>query len=142
MSTIQKLAIAYALMFGFVAIMGYIPPFVDEQGLLFGLFSLDLHDNLLHAFSGVWALTAAWLSHRQAVFYFKMFGTVYFLDGVMGIVLGNAFLDFGIFHNGIASYDLLTKFFMNIPHIAIGGIAMYIGFKLATRYGQSIQKNP
>ncbi|MBI2048515.1 MAG: DUF4383 domain-containing protein [Parcubacteria group bacterium] len=130
---IQKLGLAYGCMFLFVAVMGYIPPFVDERGLLFGLFALDLYDNSLHAFSGVWALVAALISTRQAIVYFKVFGTAYFLDGIMGLFLGNAFLDFGIFQYGIPDNTFVQNFFLNIPHILIGGFAVFVGFHLSKR---------
>ena len=71
MSLIQKLAIAYALMFFAVVAIGYVPAFNDADGNLFGLFSLQWYDDLLHAFSGVWALAAAFISHRQAVLLFQ-----------------------------------------------------------------------
>ncbi len=133
MSIIQKIAVFYGVMFLFVAGMGYIPPFVDEQGLLFGLFALDIYDNCLHAFSGIWALWAAWHSREQSVLYFKLFGTVYFLDGLMGLFVGNAFLDFGIFLYGVADYSLIVKFLLNVPHIIIGGAASLTGFILSKR---------
>ena len=120
-------------MFFFIAVMGYIPPFVDENGYLFGLFSLDTYDNSLHAFSGTWALIVALISTRQATLYFKIFGSVYFLDGIMGLFFGNAFLDFGIFLYGIPDYSLLVKFLMNIPHIMIGGFAAFVGFYLSKK---------
>ena len=119
-------------MFFFVAVMGYIPAFLDEHGNLFGLFALDLYDNSLHAFSGTWALIAGLLSNRQATLYFKIFGTAYFLDGVMGLFFGNAFLDFGIFLYGIPDYSFIVRFLMNIPHIMIGGIAVIAGFYFST----------
>ena len=53
MSLIQKLAIVYALMFFAVVAIGYVPAFNDADGNLFGLFSLQWYDDLLHAFSGV-----------------------------------------------------------------------------------------
>lgn len=133
MSIARILAFAYAALFFFVAIMGYIPPFVDENGYLFGLFALDSYDNSLHAFSGLWALVAALVSTRQAVIYLKLFGTVYFLDGIVGLFLGNAFLDFGLFQHGIADNTFVLNFFLNIPHILIGGFAMLAGFYLSRR---------
>lgn len=133
MNALRILGFLYAAMFFFVAGMGYIPSFVDEQGLLFGLFALDTYDNSLHAFSGIWALVAALISSRQTTLYFRIFGTAYFLDGVMGLFLGNAFLDFGIFQYGIAHNTLITNFFLNIPHIIIGGIAVTAGFYLSKK---------
>lgn len=131
MSLIRSIGFVYAAGFFFVAVMGYIPPFVDEQGLLFGLFALDTYDNSLHALSGLWALVAALISKKHVVFYLKLFGTVYLLDGVMGLVLGNAFLDFGIFKYGIADNTFMQNFFLNIPHILIGGFAAFSGFILS-----------
>lgn len=133
MSPIRFLAFLYAAMFFFVAVMGYIPPFVDDQGYLFGLFALDAYDNSLHAFSGAWALIAALISTRQATLYFKIFGTVYFLDGVMGLFLGNAFLDFGIFLYGVADNSFIVNFLLNVPHILIGGFAAFAGFYLSKK---------
>jgi hypothetical protein len=133
MSLLRLLGFGYAAMFFFVAVMGYIPPFVDEQGYLFGLFALDSYDNLLHAFSGLWALIAATMSTRQISLYFKIFGTAYFLDGVIGLFLGNAFLDFGIFQYGIVDNSFVVNFLLNIPHITIGGIAVIAGFFLSKK---------
>ncbi len=133
MSLSQRLCLAYAALFFFVAVMGYIPPFVDEKGLLFSLFALDLYDNLLHAFSGLWALVAALISERQALTYLKLFGIIYGFDGVVGLFVGNAFLDFGIFVQGIADNTFIENFWLNIPHILIGGIAAAAGFMLEKR---------
>ena len=116
MSLIQKLGIAYAVMFFLVVAIGYVPAFNDENGYLFGLFSLQWYDDLLHGFSGVWALAAAMVSHRASVIYFRLFGTVYFFDGVLGLVTGSGCLDGGIFIDGFRSLndiELPVRFFAN-----------------------------
>ena len=141
MSLIQKLAIAYAVLFFAVVAIGYIPAFNDADGNLFGLFSLQWYDDLLHAFSGVWALAAAFISHRQAVFYFKLFGSVYLFDGVLGLITGSGCLDAGIFINGFRSFDDIefpTRFFANAPHLAIGGFAVFVGFWLSKRVSEKL----
>lgn len=132
-SLIQKFGFVYAVMFFFVAAMDFIPGLRDSQGYLFGLFDLDTYDNSLHLFSGLWAGIAALVSTRQSILYFKIFGTLYFLDGIMGFFLGNAFLDFGIFLYGIPDYSLFVRIFANLPHIAIGGIAILVGFYLSRK---------
>lgn len=136
MTLIQKLALAYAVLFFAVVAIGYVPAFNDANGYLFGLFSLQWYDDLLHGFSGVWAAVAAFISHRQSVFYFKLFGSVYLFDGLLGLVTGSGCLDGGIFINGFRSFNDIefpARFFANLPHIVIGGIAVYIGFRLARR---------
>ena len=136
MTLIQKLAVAYAFLFFAVVASGYIPAFNDANGNLFGLFSLQWYDDLLHAFSGAWALAAAFVSHRLAVFYFKLFGSVYLFDGVLGLITGSGCLDAGIFINGFRSLNDIefpARFFANLPHIVIGGFAVYVGFWLSKR---------
>lgn len=133
MTIIQKLAIAYFVMFMGVVALDFIPGLKDADGYLFGLFALDFYDHSLHFFSGVWALVAGVMSRAQAVRYFKIFGTVYFLDGVVGCIFGNAYLDLGIFQYGVTDWSPVVKILASLPHIAIGGIAVVIGFYLARR---------
>lgn len=142
MTLIQKLAIAYAIMFFAVVGIGYVPAFNDANGYLFGLFSLQWYDDLLHAFSGVWAAVAAWMSDRASVLYFKLFGSVYLFDGLLGLVTGSGCLDGGIFIDGFRSLsdvEFPTRFFANLPHLLIGGIAVYIGFLLAKRVAGALR---
>lgn len=136
MTPIQKLAIAYAALFFLVVGVGYVPAFNDADGNLFGLFSLQWYDDLLHAFSGVWALAAGIISHAASVFYFRLFGSIYLFDGVLGLVTGSGCLDGGIFMDGFRSLDdveMPVRFFANLPHLVIGGTAVLIGFWLAGR---------
>jgi hypothetical protein len=142
MDLIRKLAWLYAAMFLAIAALSYIPGLQDSEGLLFGLFSLQLHDDLLHAGSAVWAALAAMRSSWASRFYFRLFGLVYFFDGVVGLLFGEAYLDLGIFLHGPQAYSWAHKIGANIPHILIGGIAILIGFALSrtypqTRYAQS-----
>jgi len=120
-------------MFMGVVALDFIPGLKDADGYLFGLFALDLYDHSLHVFSGIWALTAGIISRAQSVRYFQWFGLVYFFDGVVGCLLGNAYLDFGIFLYGPTDWSFLVKFLASAPHIAIGGIALFFGFYLAKR---------
>lgn len=133
MTIIQKLAVAYFVMFMAVVALDFIPGLKDDGGYLFGLFSLDLYDHSLHVFSGIWALVAGLVSRKQAVRYFQWFGTIYFMDGVVGSLLGNAYLDFGIFLYGPTDWSPIVKILASLPHIAIGGTAMFIGFYLAKK---------
>lgn len=139
MSLIQKLAIAYAVMFLGVVAIGYIPGFTDENGYLFGLFSLQWWDDALHGFSGLWALAAGILSHRAALLYFRLFGPVYFFDGVLGLITGQGCLDAGIFIYGVDAIigihdiEAPARFFANLPHLLIGGTAIFIGYVLGRR---------
>ena len=133
MSTIRKLAAAYSVLFFLVVAVGYIPGLKDAQGRLCGLFMIEWWDDALHIVSGIWAGVAAWRSYKAALLYFQTFGILYFLDGVVGFFFGQGYLDLGILRFGPAQYDLATKIGANIPHLVIGGFAIFVGFVLSNR---------
>jgi hypothetical protein len=137
--TIQNLAWLYAAMFIVLGSLRHIPWINDANGVTLGIFSLQWYDDVLHYASGIWAGIAAWRSFKDSVFYFKLFGIIYGLDGVMGFFLGQGYLDAGIFIHGYTPLDWGFKFFANIPHIAIGGIAVFIGFVLSKRLTENVQ---
>jgi len=134
MNPLRWIAVGYAVLFAGVTSLNYIPGLTDAQGLTFGLFALDTFDDLLHAASGVWAALAAWRSTRATVIFFRVFGTLYCLDGLLGLATGSGYLDLGIVVNGVLHLPLVTRILMNLPHIAIGGFAAFTGFVLARRW--------
>ena len=136
MHPVQLFAWVYAAMFLGIVLIGYVPGFKNDQGQLFGLFSLELKDDALHLASAIWAAVAAYMSVRASTLYFRLFGPVYMFDGIVGLLFGNAYLDGAIFVNGPAALDWGTKFFANLPHIVIGGTAAYIGYVVARRYAR------
>jgi hypothetical protein len=133
MTKLQKLAAGYALLFFLVVAVGWVPAFKDASGALFGLFHLELKDDLLHGFSAVWAGFAAWRSWSASRFYFRTFGPIYFFDGVLGLLTGSGFLDLGIFQHGMLDLPFITRFFANLPHLIIGGLAIAIGAYFVSR---------
>ena len=138
MKTVRAFAWAYALLFVGVTALGYIPAFLDDQGNLFGLFKLQWWDDALHLGSGLWAAIAAWTSYSASRTYFRIFGPLYFLDGVLGLLTGMGYLDLGIFLHGPMTMPLETKIAMNVPHIMIGGVAILVGYVLAKRHSETL----
>ena len=134
----QKLAWFYAAMFIVLGSLRYIPWINDANGVTLGIFSLQWYDDLLHYSSGIWAAIAAARSFKDSAFYFKLFGIIYGLDGVMGFFTGQGYLDAGIFIYGYTPYSLAHRFAANIPHIMIGGIAVVIGFVFSKRFSQNV----
>jgi hypothetical protein len=133
MDRVRLFGWVYFALFVAVVAIGYVPAFEDEQGNLFGLFRLDLYDDALHLASGIWAGIAAWLSSGAARAYFRLFGPLYFLDGLMGLFVGSGYLDGGIFLYGPLDLPLTTRIFANLPHLVIGGFAAWVGYLLARR---------
>lgn len=126
--SVRTCAWVYCVLFVAVTAAGYVPAFLDSEGALFGLFSLQLHDDALHLGSALWAAIAAWRSAGAARMYFRIFGPVYFLDGVLGLLTGSGYLDAGIVLRGPIDLPLMTRIFANLPHITIGGAAVVLGY--------------
>jgi hypothetical protein len=127
---IRLLAAAYAVLFAVVTSLNYVPGLTDEFGRTFGLFALDIYDDALHGGSCLWAATAAAWSRRASGIFFRWFGTLYCLDGLLGLATGSGYLDLGICINGVLDIPFGTKILLNLPHIAIGGFAAFAGFVL------------
>lgn len=133
MSSIRIAAWVYSALFLSVVVVGYIPFLNDEQGNLLGLFSLQWYDDALHLGSAIWAAYAGWRSDDASRLYFRLFGPVYFLDGVAGLLTGTGYLDLGLLTRGPVALPLATRIAANTPHLTIGGVAALIGWALPGR---------
>ena len=128
MSFERKLCFVYAMILLGAAAINYIPGLTDEEGLAFGVFALDPFDDALHLASATWALLAGLISRRSAQIFLLLFGAAYLGDGLFGILTGWGYLDFGIFTNESLGFSLsLLRIAANLPHIALGGIALAAG---------------
>ncbi|MBC2773533.1 hypothetical protein H6M51_11710 [Rhizobium sp. AQ_MP] len=124
MTTVRKIAFAYAAILFVVAGLNYIPGLTDAEGRAFGIFALDIYDDLLHLASALWAGTAAFLSTRAARSFLLYFGILYLADGLLGLATGSGYLDLGIINYGIQDLPFGFKILANMPHISLGGIAV------------------
>ena len=136
MSNLRKVAILYALTLSAVAIIGHIPGTVDAQGRIFGIFRLTIYNDILHLSSAIWAAVAAWLSHRASKTFLQYFGSLYLLDGLMGLILGSGYLDLGIVNYGIQNLPIMFKILANTPHIFLGGCALLAAQFLDEKHAQ------
>jgi hypothetical protein len=125
----------YAGVLLLAAALNYIPGLTDASGRVFGIFALDIYDDLLHLASAAWAAVSAYWSRQASKTFLKVFGTLYCLDGLLGLITGSGYLDLGIVIYGVQSLPLGFKILANLPHIALGGLAAFCGFVLAGRTG-------
>lgn len=131
MTLIQKFAVGYSVILLGAAALNYVPGITDAEGLAFGIFALDLFDDMLHLVSAIWALSAAFLGARASKIFLVIFGALYLGDGVFGFFTGYGYLDFGIFTNPSEGLSFtLFRVLANLPHIALGGVALVAGLKL------------
>lgn len=127
MTLIRYIAFGYFISLAIAASLNYlpIPGIIDDQGRAFGVFALDLFDDALHVASAIWALLAALISHKASKVFLLWFGAAYLTDGLLGLVTGSGYLDFGIFVYGFYEYpSFLIKLAANIPHLFLGGFAV------------------
>ncbi len=127
MTVVRWIAIGYFVALMIAASLNYIPGLTDEEGRAFGIFALDIFDDLLHVVSALWALIAALISSRAARLFLLYFGFLYLADGVMGLITGSGYLDLGIINYGWVDLPFTFKILANLPHLGLGGIALISG---------------
>jgi hypothetical protein len=135
MSVIRLVAAGYSAALSVAALLNYIPGLIDAEGRVFGVFALDIYDDALHLASALWAAVAAALSTRAATWFLRIFGALYLADGLMGLAIGSGYIDLGILIWGVQDLPLGFKILANLPHIVLGGFAVFAGFFLAPRHG-------
>jgi hypothetical protein len=131
--SVQKLAMYFGILFLVVFIITNIPAFNDAEGHNFGLFKIDPSDNIVHLLTAIIGIIAAWYSAKFSRWFFIIFGVLYELDAIVGLLFSRGFLDMSIFTNGAALPNFgLTNIALNAPHIVIASIMIWIG--LSSRF--------
>ena len=131
MTALRIIALGYFGALMIAASLNYIPGLTDADGRAFGIFALDIFDDALHVASALWALTAAMISHRAARIFLLLFGAAYLGDGVFGFFTGYGYLDLGIFQYPSEGLSFtVVRVLANLPHIALGGYALWAGLRL------------
>ena len=111
----QKAAKWFGIVFILIGVLGFIPG-VTTGGELLGIFHVDAVHNVVHLLSGVVALFCAG-SHSVAKGYFKIFGVVYGLVTIIGLLGSGSIL-------GLFTVDGAD----NVLHLIIAVSALALGF--------------
>jgi hypothetical protein len=93
MTTVQRVAQILGIVFILVAIVGFFSPggrSMDMNGMMLGMFPINLLHNCVHLLLGVWGVLAArsWAGAKQ---YATVTGVLYLLLAVVGFVSPNGF---------------------------------------------------
>jgi Domain of unknown function (DUF4383) len=124
----RSVAVALGAALTIATLSGLVPGLTDASGRTVGLFQLNPYQNLLHTVSALWAFSAAYISRSAAITFLRLFGTLYFLDGLMGLAIGSGYLDLGVLVYGVLDLPLWFKFLTSLPHLVLGGTAALAGF--------------
>ena len=125
MGKLRWIAVVYMLILLSAASLNYVPRLTDAEGRAFGVFALDIYDDLLHIASALWAGIAAATSSRASRIFLRYFGLLYLTDGLLGLATGSGYLDLGIMNHGMLDLPLTFKILANLPHIGGGGFAIF-----------------
>jgi Domain of unknown function (DUF4383) len=106
-TTIQKVAWGYAILFLGVYSLDYVPGTMDANGKMFGLFSMTPLVDAGHLALGALAVICALISKKAARLYFWMLGVVYGIDVVTYVL------------THLRTISPMTNFLVNLPHTLI-----------------------
>jgi len=113
---IQKLAWIFAVVFLLVGVLGFVPG-VTSNGHLLGIFEVDTMHNIIHLVSGIVFAYGAMQSAKVAQMVFKVFGVIYAIVAVVGLIQGDTVL--GLISTNMADHIL---------HVVLAVVILYFGF--------------
>lgn len=113
---VRKAALIFGVVLLAVGLLGFIPALVPD-GKLLGIFAVDSLHNLIHIATGLAGIGAYVAGGRAPKVYFQVFGVVYAIVTLVGLLQGDTVL-------GLIPINLAD----NLLHIAITALALYLGF--------------
>jgi Domain of unknown function (DUF4383) len=126
---LRKLAWFYTAGFLGIFLICHTPGLTDDSGRLLGLFRIDPIDDFVHLLSGLAGAIIAWRATSLIPLYFKVIGILYDLDAVVGMTMSRGLLDLSLFRQGPGPADFsLASWAINMPHIILATLALWIGF--------------
>src|SRR4051812_50210014 len=97
---VKTMAVLFGIIFLVIGALGFVPAVTKDQMLL-GIFHVNAAHNAVHLLSGVVALFCGMTSMAAARWYFRIFGLVYALVAVMGVLAGGGTMLLGLVRKNI-----------------------------------------
>lgn len=114
---LRTMAIIFGLAFLLVGILGFVPS-ATPNGMLLGIFHVNMIHNIIHLVTGAIALWVGLQSAHSARQFFRIFGIIYAAVTVLGFIYGDKDI-LGYIANNSAD---------NWLHLAVSVISLYFGF--------------
>ena len=113
----QTLAWVFGGILVLFGVLGFVPGMTTD-GMLLGIFMVDGLHNLIHLVTGLAALAAArgMYSHRL---FFQVFGIVYAVVAVLGLLMGGNILGL-----------IMTNMADHLLHLVLAAAFLYAGFMM------------
>lgn len=116
---IKTAAVLFGIVFILIGILGFVPGITNNEMLL-GIFHVNAAHNVVHLLSGAVALFAGMTSVGASRMYFRIFGVVYGLVAILGLMnMGQHTMLLGLISNNDADTFL---------HIGIAAVSLLLGF--------------
>ena len=106
----------FGVIFTAIGVLGFVPALAADNMLL-GIFEIDTLHNIIHLATGLMALYIAWGAMGYAQMYFKVFGVVYAIVAVVGLLQGDSVL-------GLIAVNMAD----NALHLIVAAAALWAGF--------------
>jgi Ca2+/Na+ antiporter len=142
--TVRVGAFVFAIFFAAVVVLGYMPgingqPHVHHPGMsmepgehmLMGLYRISLLDDVTHGLSAILFFVAALHSARASRLALTAFGWYYAYDAVIYLVTGV-----------LQSKPLGENIGLNIPHVIISGIMLWLAYRVRTNVSSATTAVP
>lgn len=114
---LKTASIIFGIAFLLAGVLGFVPG-ITNNDMLLGIFHVNTAHNAVHLLSGAIALWAGLTSAAASRLYFRIFGVVYALVALLGLVVGDGLL-LGLVSNNMADVGL---------HFVIAIAALVLGF--------------
>ena len=128
MKNIQKtVALVFGIAFLLIGILGFVPA-LTPNGMLLGLFMVNLAHNLVHLLFGVVGLAVALTDtggKDTSRLYNRVSGVIYLVLLVVGLI---AMIVPALAPNGMLLGLVAINPADNILHLVLGGVLAYVGF--------------
>ena len=133
---LNRLGWLYTAGFLGIFLICHTPGLTDADGKLLGLFRIDPIDDIVHLLSGLAGALLIVAAPRLLPMYFIVIGVLYELDAIVGMTMSRGLLDTSVFTQGPGAPDFsLANWAINLPHIVLATLALWIGFHYRSRAG-------
>ena len=120
---IKTAALLFGIVFLLIGILGFVPAVTPDNGMLLGVFHVNIVHNIIHLASGVVFLLCGMAGAGPSRTFFQIFGIIYAVVAVLGFYYGdNALL--GIISNNTADTWL---------HVVLTVVMQFLGFGASGR---------
>ena len=115
---IKTAALLFGIVFLLIGILGFVPAVTPDNGMLLGVFHVNIAHNIIHLASGVVFLLCGMAGAGPSRTFFQIFGIIYAVVAVLGFYYGdNALL--GLISNNTADTWL---------HVVLAVVMLFFGF--------------